>query len=138
MVDEVYINEDEKTNPLIHEITECVEQKHEGTNKCLEEEAFGQSVMTVTGRVAEKEPSGEDEEYSLDKVRPTLVLLSPLVIEREKGVDVRFGNAGGAVGRNIEEMADDTAVVMKHLGIKDADIFGASQGGMIASILTGG
>ena len=33
---------------------------------------------------------------------------------------------------SIEEMADDTAVVMKHLGIKDADIFGASQGGMIA------
>lgn len=32
----------------------------------------------------------------------------------------------------IREMADDTAVVMNHLGIKDADIFGASQGGMIA------
>lgn len=131
MVDEVYINEDEKTNPLIHEITECVEQKHEGTNKCLEEEAFGQGVMTVTGRVAEKEPSGEDEEDSLDKVRPTLVLLSPLVIEREEGVDVRFGNTGGAVGRNIEEMADDVNADRHHQQHLDGRITGLTLAGEI-------
>lgn len=36
----------------------------------------------------------------------------------------------------IKEMADDTAVVMDALGIRDADVFGASQGGMIAMCLT--
>ncbi len=35
----------------------------------------------------------------------------------------------------ITQMADDTAAVMEHLGIADADIFGASQGGMIAMCL---
>ena len=33
-------------------------------------------------------------------------------------------------GYTIKKMADDTALVMKSLGIKDAVIFGASQGGM--------
>lgn len=36
---------------------------------------------------------------------------------------------------SIREMAADTAAVMCELGIKDADIFGASQGGMIAQYL---
>ena len=35
-------------------------------------------------------------------------------------------------GYTIEEMAEDTAAAMKALNIEDADIFGASQGGMIA------
>ena len=33
---------------------------------------------------------------------------------------------------SIREMAADTAAVMRELGIRDADVFGASQGGMIA------
>lgn len=33
---------------------------------------------------------------------------------------------------SIYDMADDTAAVMKELGLKDACVFGASQGGMIA------
>lgn len=35
-------------------------------------------------------------------------------------------------GYTIEDMAEDTAAAMKALNIQDADIFGASQGGMIA------
>lgn len=35
-------------------------------------------------------------------------------------------------GYTVRAMADDTALAMKTLGIKDAAIFGASQGGMIA------
>lgn len=35
-------------------------------------------------------------------------------------------------GETIMHMADDTACVMRALGIADADLFGASQGGMIA------
>ncbi|MCQ2451397.1 MAG: alpha/beta hydrolase [Clostridia bacterium] len=38
-------------------------------------------------------------------------------------------------GYDIEDMADDTAKVLKHLNIKNADIFGASQGGTMALIL---
>lgn len=33
---------------------------------------------------------------------------------------------------SIGQMADDTAAVMEALGIRDADVFGASQGGMMA------
>lgn len=36
---------------------------------------------------------------------------------------------------SVREMASDTAEIMKSLGITDADIFGASQGGMIAQCL---
>lgn len=36
---------------------------------------------------------------------------------------------------SIREMAADTAAVMRELGIADADVFGASQGGMIAQYL---
>ena len=32
-------------------------------------------------------------------------------------------------------MASDTAAVMRALGLRDADVFGASQGGMIAMYL---
>ncbi len=39
-------------------------------------------------------------------------------------------------GYTIENLSDDTAKVMKGLGIKNAYIFGASQGGMIAQCLT--
>ena len=35
-------------------------------------------------------------------------------------------------GYTVRQMAGDTAQVMKKLGIRDADIFGASQGGMMA------
>ncbi len=38
-------------------------------------------------------------------------------------------------GYNIKDMADDTAKAMKALNIKDADIFGASQGAMIGLYL---
>ncbi len=38
-------------------------------------------------------------------------------------------------GYSIYDMADDTAAAMKELGIKDACIFGASQGGMIALVI---
>ncbi len=40
------------------------------------------------------------------------------------------------VGYSIIDMADDTAVVMKEMGLKDTFVFGASQGGMIALALT--
>lgn len=36
---------------------------------------------------------------------------------------------------SIEDMAGDTATVMKHLGIESADIFGASMGGMISQCI---
>ncbi len=36
---------------------------------------------------------------------------------------------------SIRRMADDTAAAMRELGIRDADVFGASQGGMIAQYL---
>ncbi len=36
---------------------------------------------------------------------------------------------------SIREMADDTAEVMRYLGIRDADVFGASQGGMMAQCI---
>ena len=35
----------------------------------------------------------------------------------------------------IEDMADDTAVVMKAIGIKDAAVMGFSQGGMMAQVI---
>ncbi len=38
-------------------------------------------------------------------------------------------------GYSVREMAADTAAVMKHIGIESADIFGASQGGMIAQYM---
>ena len=36
---------------------------------------------------------------------------------------------------NIEQMADDTAAAMEAAGLHDADLFGASQGGMIGQII---
>lgn len=36
---------------------------------------------------------------------------------------------------SIYDMADDTAAVMKELGLKDTYVFGASQGGMIAQVM---
>ncbi len=36
---------------------------------------------------------------------------------------------------SVREMAADTAAVMRELGISDADVFGASQGGMMAQYL---
>ncbi len=36
---------------------------------------------------------------------------------------------------SIYDMADDTAAVMKELGLKDTYVFGASQGGMIALVI---
>lgn len=38
-------------------------------------------------------------------------------------------------GQTAEDMAEDTAAVMASLGIRKADVFGASQGGMIAAAL---
>lgn len=38
-------------------------------------------------------------------------------------------------GYSVREMAADTAEVMKHIGIESADIFGASQGGMMAQYM---
>ena len=38
-------------------------------------------------------------------------------------------------GYTVRDMADDTAAAMTALGIEDADVFGASQGGMIALYL---
>ena len=38
-------------------------------------------------------------------------------------------------GYSVIEMAEDTAKAMKRLGIKNADVFGASQGGMIAEVI---
>ena len=38
-------------------------------------------------------------------------------------------------GYRIEDMAEDTAFVMQTLGIREADVFGASQGGMIGLVL---
>ena len=39
-------------------------------------------------------------------------------------------------GYSIYDMADDTAAVMKELGLSDTYVFGASQGGMIAMAMT--
>lgn len=38
-------------------------------------------------------------------------------------------------GYTVHNMADDTAAAMKSLGIKNADVIGASQGGMIAECI---
>lgn len=38
-------------------------------------------------------------------------------------------------GYTVSDMADDTAAAMRALGIADADVFGSSQGGMIAQLL---
>ena len=38
-------------------------------------------------------------------------------------------------GLTVKDFADDTAKVMKKLNIENADVFGASQGGMIAQLL---
>lgn len=38
-------------------------------------------------------------------------------------------------GYTVSDMADDTAAAMRALGISDADVFGASQGGMIAQLI---
>ena len=38
-------------------------------------------------------------------------------------------------GYDVRRMADDTAAAMKALGIEGADVYGTSQGGMIAQIL---
>lgn len=38
-------------------------------------------------------------------------------------------------GYTVYDMAEDTAAVMKKLGLKDTYVFGASQGGMIAMVL---
>lgn len=38
-------------------------------------------------------------------------------------------------GYSVIEMAEDTAEAMKFLGIENADVFGASQGGMIAQVI---
>lgn len=38
-------------------------------------------------------------------------------------------------GYSINDMADDTVMIMNHLGILKADIFGASQGGMIGLVV---
>ena len=39
-------------------------------------------------------------------------------------------------GYTIFDIADDTAYVMNELGLENADVFGASMGGMIAQVLT--
>lgn len=39
-------------------------------------------------------------------------------------------------GYSVYDMADDTALAMKNLGVENAYIFGASQGGMIALIIS--
>lgn len=36
---------------------------------------------------------------------------------------------------SVEEMAEDTAIAMKELGLKDTFLFGASQGGMMAQVI---
>lgn len=38
-------------------------------------------------------------------------------------------------GYSVQNMAEDTAVVMASIGLSDCDIFGASQGGMIAQCI---
>lgn len=38
-------------------------------------------------------------------------------------------------GYTVEEIAEDTALAMKLLGLSDADVFGVSQGGMVAQYL---
>ena len=38
-------------------------------------------------------------------------------------------------GYTVSDMTEDTAAAMRELGIRDADIFGTSQGGMIAQLL---
>lgn len=48
------------------------------------------------------------------------------VFDRRKNLPERY---------SVREMAEDTAAVMRELGISDADVFGASQGGMMAMYL---
>ena len=48
------------------------------------------------------------------------------LFERKRGIEP---------GYTVSDMADDTAAAMRALGVEDADVFGASQGGMIAQLL---
>lgn len=55
--------------------------------------------------------------------RPLAEKYTVYVFDRRKDVDI---------GYSVREMAADTAQVMREIGITNADIFGTSQGGMIA------
>lgn len=55
--------------------------------------------------------------------------------EEEYTVYLFDRRANAEKGYTLKHMADDTADVMQRLGIEKADIFGASQGGMIAMYL---
>jgi len=68
------------------------------------------SVMPVAGSVAHAYKCFNDD-------------FTSYLFDRRKNIGADY---------SVREMAHDTATVMKELGIKDADIFGTSQGGMIA------
>ena len=55
--------------------------------------------------------------------------------EEEYTVYLFDRRANAEKGYTLKNMADDTAAVMRRLGIEKADVFGASQGGMIAMYL---
>ena len=55
--------------------------------------------------------------------------------EEEYTVYLFDRRANAENGYTLKCMADDTAAVMRRLGIEKADVFGASQGGMIAMYL---
>lgn len=71
------------------------------------------SVLNVAGMVS-NQYSNFHEDYTV------------YLIDRRENLPNPYG---------IEQMADDTAEVMKAIGIKDAYVYGVSQGGMIAQVI---
>lgn len=71
------------------------------------------SVLDVAGMVS-NQYSDFHEDYTV------------YLIDRRENLPNPYG---------IEQMADDTAEVMKAIGIKDAYVYGVSQGGMIAQVI---
>lgn len=106
--------------------------------------------MSKIGNV--KTDDFEMEYFTFGNGKKFFVLLPGLSIQSVLGakeaVEEKFGFANDEFttflfdrrkdvpdGYTIYDMADDTAVAMKELGISDAYIFGASQGGMIGLVL---